>query len=164
MTSPLTVALSAAWIRPPPRQTAAARAGIHMLLFISYLRDRAETFGNASAPDGGRLAQPPRVLRCLLFGVVMPQNPPISVIVPALNEQGRIARCLESLARTLPGAEILVVDGGSGDRTREIAGRFEGAGVRFLAAPPGRGPQMNAGAAASAGSVLLFAHADVVLP
>ncbi|HZE88018.1 MAG TPA: glycosyltransferase, partial [Verrucomicrobiae bacterium] len=57
----------------------------------------------------------------------MPQNPPISVIVPALNEQGRIARCLESLARTLPGAEILVVDGGSGDRTREIAGRFEGA-------------------------------------
>ncbi|MBI3451229.1 MAG: TIGR04283 family arsenosugar biosynthesis glycosyltransferase [Acidobacteria bacterium] len=94
----------------------------------------------------------------------MPQSPPISVIVPTLNEQGLIGRCLESLARTLPGAEILVADGGSRDRTREIAGRFEASGVRLLRAAPGRGPQMNAGAAAATGSILLFLHADVTLP
>lgn len=65
--------------------------------------------------------------------------------------------------RALDGvAEVVVVDGGSRDRTRAIAGSVPG--VRVLGAPRGRGPQMNAGARASAAPVLLFLHADVSLP
>lgn len=56
---------------------------------------------------------------------------------------------------------MLVVDGGSSDATAEIASRL---GVRVLDAPRGRARQMNAGAAATRGDVLLFLHADTCLP
>jgi GT2 family glycosyltransferase len=59
-------------------------------------------------------------------------------------------------------AEIVVVDGGSRDRTRDmVAARGD---VRLVVAPRGRGPQMNAGARATTAPVLLFLHADVSLP
>jgi rSAM/selenodomain-associated transferase 2 len=65
--------------------------------------------------------------------------------------------------RALAGvAEVVVVDGGSRDRTREIAAAVPG--IRVLSAPRGRGPQMNAGARATTAPVLLFLHADVSLP
>jgi len=86
----------------------------------------------------------------------------LSVIIPTLNEEAVLATTLESVQRTAPGSEILVVDGGSHDRTVEVAGATPG--VRTLSGPRGRGPQMNAGAAAAAGDVFLFLHADTHLP
>ncbi len=59
------------------------------------------------------------------------------------------------------GAEVIVADGGSRDRTVAIASPLAD---RVIAAPRGRGAQMNAGAAAASGDVLLFLHADTVLP
>src|SRR5579883_3084497 len=80
----------------------------------------------------------------------------LSVIVPVLDEAARIGRALRALAATPGVDEVIVVDGGSADRTVEIARSFPG--VRGL------GPQMNAGARAASGAVLLFLHADVTLP
>ena len=88
--------------------------------------------------------------------------PTISVVIPTLDEQARIEDCLRHLRRMSGLSEIVVVDGGSSDRTVELAGTFEG--VRVLRGPRGRGSQMNAGAAAATGDFLLFLHADVRLP
>lgn len=86
----------------------------------------------------------------------------VSVIIPVLNEEERIANRLEELAR-IPGLhEVIVVDGGSEDRTVSLARSFPG--VRVLTAPRGRAVQMNAGAALAHGDVFLFLHADVSLP
>lgn len=86
----------------------------------------------------------------------------VSVIIPVLNEEGRIGPCLEEL-HVLPGLhEVIVVDGASTDRTKAIATRHER--VRVLSAPSGRARQMNAGAQIATGDVLLFLHVDVSLP
>lgn len=82
----------------------------------------------------------------------------ISVIVPTYNEEKEINELLENL-KQLGAEEIIVADGGSSDRTAEIA--RPPAKVVFSA--KGRGIQMNAGARASSGDVLLFIHADVRL-
>ncbi len=87
---------------------------------------------------------------------------PISVVIPVLDEAKRIGRRLEELRETPGLAETIVVDGGSADGTVEIARRFPD--VRVIAAPRGRASQMNAGARAASGEVLLFLHADVSLP
>ena len=85
----------------------------------------------------------------------------ISIIVPVLNEAECLAGTLAAL-RGLPGDfEILVVDGGSGDDTVRIA---QGMGVPVVAGPRGRGAQMNHGASLARGDVLLFVHADTLLP
>jgi rSAM/selenodomain-associated transferase 2 len=86
----------------------------------------------------------------------------ISVIIPVLNEERRIAQRLTELAAMEHIDEILVVDGGSTDATVERARAFPG--VTVLPAPRGRASQMNAGAERASGSVLLFLHADVALP
>jgi rSAM/selenodomain-associated transferase 2 len=88
-------------------------------------------------------------------------EPSFSVIIPTFNEEARIAGTLERVRRGLPQAEILVVDGGSSDRTVELAVGERTAVVRAKA---GRGGQCRAGAAAAGGSVLFFLHADSVLP
>ncbi len=86
----------------------------------------------------------------------------LAVVIPALDEAANLARLLPALERACPGAEVLVVDGGSRDGTAEVvAGR---AGVRLVASARGRARQMNAGAAAASGDVLLFLHADTWLP
>lgn len=79
----------------------------------------------------------------------------LSVIIPALDEEAAIAAAVRSGVRM--GAEVIVADGGSVDRTVACA---EAAGARVVKAERGRGPQMNAGAAAAGGEVLLFLHAD----
>jgi rSAM/selenodomain-associated transferase 2 len=86
----------------------------------------------------------------------------LSVVVPALDEAVNLKRLLPDLARTCPGAEVIVVDGGSRDGTAAVAsGR---PGVRLLASARGRARQMNAGAREASGDVLLFLHADTRLP
>ena len=86
----------------------------------------------------------------------------LSVIIPVLNEQAVIGRCIRAVQASLPDAEILVVDGASSDRTVETALEFRA--VRVIQSPRGRALQMNAGAAVAQGDVLLFLHADVQLP
>jgi len=87
-------------------------------------------------------------------------HPPISVIIPALNEENNITASITS-ARAASNAEIIVVDGGSSDGTVEKA---RAAGARVLTSQPGKASQMNAGASAATGDILLFLHADTLLP
>lgn len=86
----------------------------------------------------------------------------ISVVIPVLDEERALPATLASV-RGQPGlAGIIVVDGGSRDRTRAIAEAQ--AQVRLVVAPRGRASQMNAGARLAQGEWLLFLHADTLLP
>jgi rSAM/selenodomain-associated transferase 2 len=86
----------------------------------------------------------------------------LSIVVPVLDEAAGIAATLQALEPLRGrGAEVIVVDGGSRDRTAEIARPLSD---RLLTAPRGRAAQMNAGASAGQGEVLLFLHADTRLP
>ena len=88
--------------------------------------------------------------------------PRLSIIIPVLEEGATIADALAALAPfRARGAEVIVVDGGSRDGTVEAARLLAD---QVIAAPRGRGSQMNAGAAAAQGDVLLFLHADTRLP
>lgn len=82
----------------------------------------------------------------------------ISVIIPTLNEEGCLAETLMLLRRQQPG-EIIVVDGGSTDRTVGLAREAD----LTLSGVRGRAAQMNLGAAQARGDVLLFLHADCSL-
>ncbi len=84
----------------------------------------------------------------------------ISVIIPALNEEAHVARAIAS-AGSPSTAEIIVVDGGSQDATLEIGAKC---GAKTIVCEKGRARQMNAGATAAVGDVLLFLHADTCLP
>jgi len=86
--------------------------------------------------------------------------PYLSVIVPALNEEILLAATLDRLAGE-PDTEIILIDGGSSDRTMEIAAGYN---VTILQSEPGRARQMNAGAARAQGQALLFCHADTLVP
>jgi rSAM/selenodomain-associated transferase 2 len=83
----------------------------------------------------------------------------ISIIIPTLNEEKTIGRTLEHLVEQ--GArEILVVDGGSVDRTVEIAQQH----THVIPSMKGRARQMNVGAEHATGSAFLFLHSDTLLP
>ncbi|MDP2355068.1 MAG: TIGR04283 family arsenosugar biosynthesis glycosyltransferase [Beijerinckiaceae bacterium] len=86
----------------------------------------------------------------------------LSIVIPVLNEAAGVEERLRALAplRRL-GVEVVVVDGGSVDSTVPLA---QGKCHCLLVAPRGRADQMNAGAAAARGDVLLFLHADTRLP
>lgn len=84
----------------------------------------------------------------------------ISIVIPALNEAENIERVVASAARG-KNVEVIVVDGGSSDATLERARR---GGALVVETPPGRARQMNEGARLSKGAVLLFLHADTLLP
>ena len=86
----------------------------------------------------------------------------LSIVIPALDEAAGIGATLEPLQRLRrAGHEVVVVDGGSRDATPGLAAPLAD---RVLVAPRGRANQMNAGAAAATGDVLLFLHADTRLP
>ena len=89
----------------------------------------------------------------------------ISVIIPTLNEEKSLPRtlaCLSGSALT----EIIIVDGGSTDGTLSVAQEFcaHTANARVITSPQGRARQMNEGAKASHGDILMFLHADTQLP
>ena len=85
----------------------------------------------------------------------------ISVIIPVLNEEKSLPKCLSALQclrnRHL---EIIVVDGGSTDRTVEIAAPLAD---KLLLASRGRANQMNVGAGIARGEVFLFLHGDTMM-
>ncbi len=85
----------------------------------------------------------------------------VSVIIPVLNEVSRIGPCLEALSHQPDIDECIVVDGGSSDGTSM---RAQQCGARVLQTRRGRGHQLNAGAAAASGDMLLFLHVDALLP
>ena len=86
----------------------------------------------------------------------------LSIIIPVLNEAETIAARLDALqALRARSVEVIVVDGGSAD---DSPARAAPLADRVITAPRGRGRQMNAGAEQATGEVLLFLHADTVLP
>lgn len=91
----------------------------------------------------------------------------ITIVTPVLNEEAEIRGFLDHLAGLEGPFELIVVDGGSTDATaalvREHGKKIHGT-VTLLAAPRGRSSQMNAGARAARGEVLLFLHADCRIP
>ena len=91
-----------------------------------------------------------------------PRHIVLSIIIPCLNEADGIAETLAALAPLRErGAEVVVVDGGSEDATVALARPLAD---QVLVAARGRALQMNAGAQAARGDVLLFLHADCRLP
>lgn len=86
----------------------------------------------------------------------------LSIIVPTLNEVAGIRRCLESLQPLRSsGHEIIIVDGGSSDDTVTMA---RTGADQVVDSVPGRAVQMNRGAQVARAEVLLFLHADCILP
>lgn len=86
----------------------------------------------------------------------------LSIIIPTLNEAGRIAVALIALQPLRArGAEIVLVDGGSSDGTPQLAARYAD---QVIDAPRGRALQQNAGAQQALGDTLLFLHSDTQLP
>lgn len=86
--------------------------------------------------------------------------PKVSIIIPTLQEEDTIERTLLSLKRQGDSYEVIVVDGSSSDSTVEIASRY----ARVIKGPRGRARQMNLGASHARAGILLFLHADTILP
>ena len=86
----------------------------------------------------------------------------INVVMPAYNEEKVLPSTLAALFAQTGEFEVILVDGGSSDRTCEIARRFPA--IHVLSASKGRASQMNAGANQATGEWLLFLHADTILP
>lgn len=98
-----------------------------------------------------------------LFAVKEEAVPPrISVIIPVLNEREHLPRALDALRGQTWVHQVIVVDGGSTDDSWEWLQCQNCASA--LSAPRGKGIQLNAGAKAASGDVLLFLHGDCVLP
>ncbi len=92
----------------------------------------------------------------------MPETLSISIVIPTYNESASLPDTLHCLSRAAAPLEIIVVDAGSSDQTRSLA---EEAGARVLDSPVRqRAAQMNLGASAAKGDILLFLHADTCLP
>ncbi|GAB6098205.1 TIGR04283 family arsenosugar biosynthesis glycosyltransferase [Halanaerocella petrolearia] len=81
----------------------------------------------------------------------------ISVIIPVLNEESTIKTTIKQVQKVAGNKEIVVVDGGSQDRTVELANPLADKVCQTRA---GRGHQMNVGAKAARGDILFFLHSD----
>lgn len=92
----------------------------------------------------------------------------VSIIIPTLNEECNLPRTLRLLQRLCPEPlEIIVVDGGSTDKTLLLADAMRPCfrSLRIVRCPRrGRAHQMNAGAAKATGDIICFLHADTALP
>jgi glycosyltransferase involved in cell wall biosynthesis len=92
-----------------------------------------------------------------------PEQPELSIIIPAYNAASTLPRCLDSvLSQISPNTEVIVVDDGSTDSTAAIAAKYP-VHVIAIAVNGGSGPARNRGAAVARGSLLLFLDADVTL-
>jgi len=89
--------------------------------------------------------------------------PKFSFIIPVWNEEAIISRTIEHVRdlRASGGAEIIVVDGDPAGRTIKVARHM---GVKTAISEKGRGIQMNLGASLAEGEILIFLHADTLLP
>lgn len=83
----------------------------------------------------------------------------LAIVVPTLNEEGTLRRHLPAILAAAD--EVVVSDGGSTDRTVEVAREL---GAHTVSGPASRGGQLNRGAAATGAEILLFLHADTTLP
>ncbi|KPK58253.1 MAG: hypothetical protein AMS21_10745 [Gemmatimonas sp. SG8_38_2] len=89
-----------------------------------------------------------------------PPDLAVSVIIPTLDEAAELPTTLDSIDAALgPSVQVVVADGGSKDRTAELARRR----AEVVTSGPGRGRQLNAGARSASGDVYLFLHADTRL-
>jgi rSAM/selenodomain-associated transferase 2 len=86
--------------------------------------------------------------------------PHLTVVIPTLCEEHTIEACLQTIGRDVDAA-VVVSDGGSTDGTVRRARSY---GAVVVEGPPGRGGQLNRGAAATDSSALLFVHSDCRLP
>lgn len=90
--------------------------------------------------------------------------PPLSIIIPTLNEAqilGSLLKHLRNNSSEKNIREIIVVDGGSNDQTVEIAEAYR---TKVIRSKRGRAHQMNVGSAHAAGELLYFLHADTFPP
>lgn len=88
----------------------------------------------------------------------------LSLLIPCWNEEKTLGLLLDNIeeqAFSFDQLEILVIDGGSSDQTRQIA---QNRGVKLVCSQKGRAHQMNAGAKEASGDILYFVHADSQLP
>ena len=85
-------------------------------------------------------------------------SPSISIVIPVLDEEDHIGSLIKRLPDDL---EIIVVDGGSKDSTVELVSSL---GCKVISSSKGRALQMNAGARQTTGDILIFLHADCLLP
>lgn len=84
-----------------------------------------------------------------------------SVIIPTLNEEENIGKQIKHIRQLSKSTEIIVVDGGSTDRTMQIAKVYD---AKVIESKKGRGTQQQAGAKISNNKMLIFLHADTWLP
>lgn len=86
----------------------------------------------------------------------------LSIIIPTLNEEKALPATLKALFTQITDEEIIVVDGGSADQTQVICKSHNN--IKFAQSGRGRARQLNEGAKQSKGNILLFLHADTILP
>lgn len=88
---------------------------------------------------------------------------PVSIVIPTLNAAAGLPRCLEALMEAVAEGlirEVIFTDGGSQDKTLEIA---EACGALLVSGPASRGGQLKRGCAVANGEWLLVLHADTCL-
>lgn len=89
-------------------------------------------------------------------------QPAVSIIIPAYNEEAHLPRTLGCLFSQPGSYEVIVVDGGSTDKTVDVARAH--LSVKVVESLKGRAVQMNRGARVARGRVLMFLHSDTLLP
>ena len=89
----------------------------------------------------------------------MAMSQKISIIIPVLNEAKILEKTLSQLQSELGHHELIIVDGGSTDGSVHIAEKYG----KVVTCARGRAKQLNAGAAAASGDILIFLHADIWL-